>query len=76
MRRWNGNGYKQKTPAPFEGRRISVWEPQGNLRLLFISERFRIPVIAEVIYGAAYHTEYRKTPILIDYGAYRSPDRA
>lgn len=23
-----------KTPAPFEGRRISVWEPQGYLRLL------------------------------------------
>lgn len=23
-----------KTPAPFEGRRISVWKPQGDLRLL------------------------------------------
>lgn len=25
-----------KTPAPFEGGRISVWEPQGYLRLLLI----------------------------------------
>lgn len=37
MRRWRENAYKQKTPAPFEGRRISVWEPQGNLRLLLFT---------------------------------------
>lgn len=29
----SGQAYK-KTPAPFEGRRISVLEPQGSLRLL------------------------------------------
>lgn len=30
----------KKTPAPFEGRRISVWEPQGNLRLLLFFANF------------------------------------